>query len=363
MRLALLSVALIALTAFASGGRVDAQASPPTRFFGTLTIDGQVAGPLTDVNAEVNGIICSVPKGIQLTQGINYAVDAESGATISGCGVDGQPVFFKVGNRYAAEVGTFASAQFVRLDLTISGAGARPIVAGATPAPTPTPEATPAATATPAPAATATPAPAQLPFVQSVLDLNSPCIPELGASVCSAGRQALWTGDAAAWAAQGVTNADERFTRVFELRGREGDPAAVAAVAKGQGWPHNRIVGARYRDTGGTPFAGEWVEVRNLGGGDQDMTGWSVRVDGTQFAWRFADGFILRPDQSCRFYTLNAEANACPGSANINSTGVLDDQRGGLSLWVDFLDLRAITVTYAADRLLQPAPPNLQGVQ
>jgi hypothetical protein len=118
---------VIALVAVAAAREARAQASPPSRFFGSLTIDGAPAGWGTVVVAEINGRVCSVRKDWPGGPDVDYGVDAEASATISGCGYDDAPVFFRVGNRYASQVGSWTGATFIRLDLTISGVAERPI--------------------------------------------------------------------------------------------------------------------------------------------------------------------------------------------------------------------------------------------
>lgn len=349
---------------------VHAQGSPPSIFYGSLTVDGAPAATNTPVIAEINGKDCggSYQPATPLTAG-RYAVKALGATDIQGCGTEGSIVLFRLGSRYAAQTGAFSSGAFINVDLTVSGPGTRPSVATPSPSPTDSPAPTPSPTPTPAPTPTPTPAGPQ-PYSVSMLDLGSPCIPASGAAVCDDQRQALWNGDPATWTAadraQGQTltdpTLDEVFAQTIAFRHGAGDPATIGAIAQGLGWPHVRITGARYR--GVTDGEGdEWVEVKNLGGGAQDMTSWSVRVGDSNARWMFQDGFTLQPGQSCRFYTGAARPDSCPGSSAISPTAVLPNDAGTISLWVDSLNLRAIEVRYAADPNAQPAPPNLQGLQ
>jgi hypothetical protein len=91
------------------------------------------------------------------------------------------------------------------------------------------------------------------------------------------------------------------------------------------------------------------------------MTQWSVRVEGTNIRWTFEDGFVLQPGQACKFYTGTPGADPCPGTRNVASSGVLPNTSGTLTLWVDFLELKAAEARYDADSNNQPPPPNLQG--
>ena len=54
-------------------------------------------------------------------------------------------------------------------------------------------------------------------------------------------------------------------------------------------------------------------------------------------------------------------ADPCPGSSNVSQSGVLPNTSGTITLWVDFLDLKAAEARYNADSNNQPPPPNLQG--
>jgi hypothetical protein len=347
--------ALFAIAGLAALARPSYAQAPPTRFFGTLTIDGAPAPVGTRVIAELANKDCSSYPPAANTQGAGrYLVDAFG--SLPDCGGDDAPVFFRVGNRYAAETGIYVSGSFVELNLTISGAALKPVIPGAAPAATPTP----------APSATPAPTPSAAPFVLAIVDMNQPCIPVANNPVCDSTRKLLWNGDAAAWrtrfAEEGKPepNADEVFVATLEFRIRAGDPAGIAAVAQGLGWPHVRIMGSRFRGVTPTELD-EWVEIKNVGGASQDMTGWSVRIEGQDQRWTFRDGFVLEAGQACKFYTGEARADSCPGSTNIATRGVLPNEAGVLSLWVDYFDLKANEVRYSANPVQQPPPPNLQG--
>lgn len=357
MRFSLIAAAAL-LVAIAGYTRISHAQAPPMRAYGSLTIDGRPAPVGTSVTAEVNGRDCG--SKVTTTAG-QYTVDVLDQGYISGCARPDDPVVFKVGTRYAAEVFPFSGGYFIEANLTISGAATRPAAATPTPTPSPTPSATP----TPSPTPTPTSAP---PFSVSLLDLNTPCIPEGTQVLCDSARTALWNGDQAAWTAryraqnQPDPSPDDVFTQTFGFRIEAGDPAAIGAVAQALGWPHLRITGARYRGTQATE-GDEWVEIRNLGGASQDMTGWSVRVGDGTTRWTFQEGFTLEGGRTCRFYTGAARDDSCPGSANISLTGVLPNDAGILSLWVDYFDLKAVEVRYSANPIAQPPPPNLQGAQ
>jgi hypothetical protein len=370
MRLVLFAAAVIAATltglyALAEGTR----AQVPTRFFGNVFIDGQPAPSGTMLVAEANDQNCAnTTTGSVSGQGPNFYVIDVPGT----CNGPVTAIYFKVGARYAAQIGCFNNfGMFQDLNLLITGAAARPALApgqcgtGTPPSPEPTPAATP--TPTPMPTATAAPTPApQQPFSLSILNVNSPCIPVSGQTACDSTRQALWTGNQDAWRARFQTEGrpapspDDVFVATLTLRIEAGDPGAIAAVAQAVGWPHVRINASRFRGREANE-ADEWVEVKNLGSAAQDMSGWSVRIAGRPTAWNFANGYVLQPGEACKFYTGAPMADPCGLANSTAQPGALPNDQGTIELWVNFLDLKAIEAIYRSDPNNQPPPPNLQG--
>jgi hypothetical protein len=145
---------MLGLSAGVTAGvaRIARAQTPPTRVFGTVTIDGQPAPLGTIVQAVVNDHLCGEGPvryvNDQLPQG--YVVDVLSFSSSQGCGTDGDTVTFRVGGVQANETATFQSGAFVRLDLTVSGQVATP-TAGPTPAPFGEGAASPTAVPTAAP--------------------------------------------------------------------------------------------------------------------------------------------------------------------------------------------------------------------
>jgi hypothetical protein len=354
---ALLAVAAAGIVRFAPS--TEAQ-GPPNRFFGTLRVDGALAANGTMITAESNGRDCSsTTVQTHPTEGAGfYQLDVPGDCG----GLPPSLLYFKVGTRYAAETSCWDVGRFTPLNLTITGPGTRPTSTApcavvATPAPTPTP--------TPAP--TPTPTPMVQPFSVSVLDMNQPCIPPAAETVCSTERLALWNGEGTAWrarfAAEGrpAPSDDDVFVATVTFRVEAGDPATIAAIAQALSWAHVRINAVRFRGQQANE-QDEWVEVKNFGGASQDMGGWGVRLPGSPIYWNFGDGFVLEPGQSCRFYTGDPAADACAGSRNVSTSGVLPNDQGTVELWVNFLDYRAGRVIYRSDPNNQPPPPNLQGL-
>ena len=115
--LAALLLAGIALQGTA--GATIAQA-PPTRFYGTITINGAPAPAGTEVTAYVGDLLC----GASLTAAADgfYFVDVAHDVTIPGCGVESIEVRFSANGIVADETGYFRQGIFVNLNLSVSGA-------------------------------------------------------------------------------------------------------------------------------------------------------------------------------------------------------------------------------------------------
>ena len=340
------------------GSLLYAQPSPPTRFYGTLTIDGAPAPAGTMVRAFVGDKDCTNAREPFTVPAGSYAVEVGHTTQTPGCGEIGTTVTFRVGTRTANERGTFETGSFQLLNLTVSGTGA--VFASPTP------------TATPTPAPTASPTPVTPPPPAAIttarLDLGSPCLPVTDQPRCDANRLALWTGQQAAWEAemarrgQPTPSADDLFTLTYEYRIAAGDPAAIASIAKGLGWPKIYISELRFRGTAPAE-ADEYVELTNVGSGSQDMTGWRVHSASTNIDFYFSDGTVLEGGAKCRFYTSGERADSCPGTINVSASGVWDNNADAAELWYDPLALLADATRYVADPNNQPPPPNLQVVR
>src|SRR5436190_20516062 len=116
-------IGMLAVVGAVAAGReaaVHAQ-SPPTRAFGTVTIDGQPAPLGTIVQAYIDDQLCG--EGMvrrvndDLPQG--YVVDVAGAAQTPGCAGEGDTITFRIGGVKANETGTFATGSFLRLDLTV----------------------------------------------------------------------------------------------------------------------------------------------------------------------------------------------------------------------------------------------------
>jgi hypothetical protein len=317
---------LVAVIAVVGGGLLaagDARAQllPPHRFFGKVTLNGGPPPVGTRVEASIAGKLCGSG---QTTTGGTYVVDVDNATRTPGCGTRGATITFTIAGLTAAQTGTFRDGGFEQLDLSASG------VPGG--------------------------------FTTAALNLaeERPCIPEPGQARCDATRDALWNGKADAWAARGVTDPDARFNETVVLRVRAGDPLAISYIARFLQAPYLQVT--RVKFVGAAPGqANEYVEVTNLGGGDQDMTGWTLRSPGRNAVFTFPAGFVMTAGRSCRVYTGAPGENSC-GLAGFAAADVWPDDAGRVVLYYDALDLPGADTRYIADPNTQPPPPNLQGI-
>jgi hypothetical protein len=156
----------LAITPALSIQPVNAQAQPPNRFYGTVSINGQDQPEGTVVEAYIGNTLCGSGT-VQNRNGSNiYLVDVLGSGQKPNCANDGDKVTFKISGLDANETGSYDTAAATRLDLTAAGAArtvAQPTVlapgTGGTPAPPPPLPTSPLGTSTPAP--TFTPSPDQ----------------------------------------------------------------------------------------------------------------------------------------------------------------------------------------------------------
>lgn len=317
-----IALAVALLVGVLAATQAAAQSFPPNRFFGSLTINGQPAAAGTVVRAFIGETECA--SAMVSTAG-TYVIDVPGVTLNPNCGRSGQStVTFRVDGQAAAQMPTYRDGGFQQLDLTF-GSG-------------------------------------QADFNAAEIDLDAPCIPATGQRACDANREALWNADRTAWAARGIVDSPpfipfegNVFNETVVFRVEAGDPAAIRNIARILGNPFLQITLIKFR---GTP---EYAEITNLGGGAQDMTGWSLRSPGTNLRVAFADGFVMQAGQICRIYTGTPGQNSC-GNTSFPSGNVWPDDSGRAVLFYDALDLLGDDVTYNADPNNQPAPPNLRGI-
>ena len=140
-RVTLLLVAMVlgtvaALTA--SGAFAQSPPNPPSRFAGTVRVNGQNAAPGTVVQARVGGNTCGVTTVFMSGGEARYVLDSpEANAqTAPGCGSDGAAVTFVIGGVPAAETGVWRNYTLNVLNLSTVTATATVPPPAATPTPT-----------------------------------------------------------------------------------------------------------------------------------------------------------------------------------------------------------------------------------
>jgi len=90
---------------------------PPTRFFGIVTVGGELAPSGTEIKGFVNGIECGTTV-IEGDDGL-YILDVAHTASIGGCAMeDGELVSFTINGAPANQVIEFAQGMFVNVDLS-----------------------------------------------------------------------------------------------------------------------------------------------------------------------------------------------------------------------------------------------------
>jgi hypothetical protein len=312
----LLLLAATALLPLAAG----AQRLPPHRFFGRVTVNGAAPPVGTVVEAFIGSTRCGSG---QTSSGGNYVVDVDHGTSTPGCGSGGATIVFRVSGVAATQTATFRDGGFEPLDLTVSGSGG---------------------------------------FATAALSLADPrpCIPAAGQRVCDPERESLWNGEAAAWDRRGVTDPDARFNETVVFRVQAADPAVISIIARFLSAPYLQVTRVRFVGTAAGQ-ADEYVEISNLGAGDQDMGGWTLRSPARGAVFNFPAGFNMNGGRTCRIYTARPQENSC-GLEGFNSQDVWPDNEGRVVLFFDALALPGADTLYSADANNQPPPPNLQGV-
>ena len=194
------------------------------------------------------------------------------------------------------------------------------------PAQTPTPVPTPGAAAQPAPPRTATPAPPPPPPPPA-----APAAPPAPAAAAPAAGVLPGQPSVPAPPLEPPSVAlDDGFVLA--------DPDdATAAEAIAAGVPLVRVLAIWLRGTdssGAGAGSYQYVEIANLGGASQDMSGWALQASsGTMsgLTFYFPDGFGLDPGDSCRIYVAHpAEATCTNGSFALYQFW---GDHGSASLW------------------------------
>lgn len=130
-RVTLLMVAMVlgtvaALTA--SGAFAQSPPNPPSRFAGTVKVNGQNAAAGTTVEARVGAASCGITTVFLASGEARYVLDSPEGnaQTAPGCGSDGSNVTFLVGGVVAAESAPWRNYTLNVLNLTATTVTATP---------------------------------------------------------------------------------------------------------------------------------------------------------------------------------------------------------------------------------------------
>lgn len=133
-KLGALSLALVlgVVLLGATAALAESPPNPPSRFVGSVTIDGVPATPGTVVEARIGAATCGVTTVFSGSGQSRFQLDSpalDPGATPN-CGTEGAKVDFYVGGKKANEQGDWHNYQLNTVNLTVT-----------TPTPSPTPKA------------------------------------------------------------------------------------------------------------------------------------------------------------------------------------------------------------------------------
>jgi hypothetical protein len=130
-----LAVALLLALASFSVSLAQSPPNPPSRFVGSVTIDGAPAPAGTVVEVRIGASTCGVTTVFMSGGQARYSVDSPAldPATAPNCGTDGSTVSFYVGGRLAAQTAPWRNWELNQVDLTVTSATPTAV------APTPTP--------------------------------------------------------------------------------------------------------------------------------------------------------------------------------------------------------------------------------
>ena len=178
--------------------------SPPTRAFGTVTINGRPAPEGAVVKAFIKTTECGegTVRRVNEQLPLGYVVDVASATQKDNCAFDDDPITFTVNGVPADQTGTFATGTFLRLDLTVSGSAPAQGTAVPTAAP---PAATATATAAPATATAAPPTPTSAPATATATAAVSPTATAAVTATPAATAPATTTATATATPAAGAS--------------------------------------------------------------------------------------------------------------------------------------------------------------
>jgi len=144
--------AVLGVAMFAGAALAESPPNPPSRFAGTVLVDGAKPAAGTVITAKIGNTTCGTTS---VTGDGNYVLDVpalDPGATPN-CGTDGATVSFLIGDKLAQQTGSWANYKLSVLNLTYT----TPATPTATATGTGSPTGTGTGTATGTASATGTP--------------------------------------------------------------------------------------------------------------------------------------------------------------------------------------------------------------
>lgn len=137
-------VAAIASALVVSVAAAQSPPSPPSRFVGSVTVNGSPAAAGTTIEARIGSTTCGVATVFMNGAEARYSLDSPAldPAQNPACGVDGSTVQFYVGGQLANETGSWANYRLNTVNLTVAPQATTPPT---TPGTTTTPSRTPGA--------------------------------------------------------------------------------------------------------------------------------------------------------------------------------------------------------------------------
>ena len=111
--------AVLGISAFASAS-AESPPNPPSRFVGTVLVDGAAPPAGTSITAKIGTTTCGVTTTFNTGATSNYKTDVpalDPGANPN-CGTDGATVTFYIGDKLAKETGKWVNSQLSVLNLT-----------------------------------------------------------------------------------------------------------------------------------------------------------------------------------------------------------------------------------------------------
>jgi len=100
--------------------RAESPPNPPSRFAGSVVVDGAAPAAGTRIEARIGSTTCGVTTTFNASGQSRYTIDVpalDPGATPN-CGTDGATVTFLIGDKQAAQTGSWANYKLSELNLT-----------------------------------------------------------------------------------------------------------------------------------------------------------------------------------------------------------------------------------------------------